>query len=90
MATVSFTSALNRFFPGLKAEQVDAPTVRDALEQVERLYPGIKDYLVDEQGGLRKHVNIFVGGELITDRNRLSDPLGPNADMLVFQALSGG
>lgn len=90
MATVSFTSALNRFFPALKAEQVDAPTVRDALEQVERLYPGIKDYLVDEQGGLRKHVNIFVEGELIADRKRLSDPLEPNADILVFQALSGG
>ncbi|MCB9275153.1 MAG: MoaD/ThiS family protein [Lewinellaceae bacterium] len=90
MATVSFTSALNRFFPGLKPEQVDAPTVREALEQVERRYPGIKDYLVDEQGCLRKHVNIFVEGELISDRKKLTDPIGAHADVLVFQALSGG
>ncbi|HQU57711.1 MAG: MoaD/ThiS family protein [Phaeodactylibacter sp.] len=90
MATVSFTSALNRFFPGLKAEQVSAPTVCEALAQIERRYPGIKDYLIDEQGGLRKHVNIFVEGELISDRQKLSDPIEENADVLIFQALSGG
>jgi sulfur-carrier protein len=90
MPTIKFTTALNRFFPALKEEQVAAHTVREALRAIEQLYPGMKDYLLDEQGRLRKHVNIFVQGELIADREALSDPLSAEDEILIFQALSGG
>lgn len=34
-------------------------------------YPGLADYIVDERGTLRKHVNIFIDGTMITDRHTL-------------------
>lgn len=45
---------------------------------------------MDERGVLRKHMSIFVDGELIIDRTTLSDEVGPNSEIYVMQALSGG
>lgn len=90
MPTLKFTPALRRFFPNLREIEVEATTVKDALQDAEKAFPGILTYLMEDGGRLRKHVNIFVGGELIKDRETLEDPLARQADVLIFQALSGG
>jgi molybdopterin synthase sulfur carrier subunit len=90
MPTVSFTSALKRFYPDLGPLQVDAENVADLLEKVDAQYPGIKNYLVDERGRLRKHVNIYIGEALIEDREKLRDQVRAEDEVLIFQALSGG
>ncbi len=90
MATVRFTSALRRFYPDLKEQEVEAGTVKALLDRLEAAYPGLKSYLVDERGRLRQHVNIYIGEELIADRETLADALEPGDEVLIFQALSGG
>ena len=90
MAKVLFTSALKRFFPTLSEKEIPGNTVAEVLSSLEGHYPGISDFLVDEQGVLRKHVNIFVQGELIQDRETLADQITANDEILIFQALSGG
>lgn len=90
MPVVKFTSALQRFFPDLQEIQVEGSTVSQVLAEVENLYPGITDYLLTEQGALRKHVNIYQGDTLIKDRDRLTDAVEENDELLIFQALSGG
>ncbi|MCB0549159.1 MAG: MoaD/ThiS family protein [Phaeodactylibacter sp.] len=90
MPTVRFTTALRRFFPSLKEQEVAGGTVAEVLEEVESLYPGIKDYVLDEQGRLRQHVNIFLSGELIEDKETLQDRVRDKDEVYVFQALSGG
>ncbi len=90
MPTVQFTPILKRFFPSLTPSRFSAAKVADLLSQLELQYPGLQDYLVDEQGQLRRHVNIFVNNELIRDKERLSDTLGPDDEVFIMQALSGG
>ncbi len=90
MANVRFTSALKRFFPTLAEGHIDGNTVRETLSNIEKTYPGILNYLVEDNGQLRKHVNIFVRGELIKDRATLNDSVGAQDELLIFQALSGG
>ncbi|HBK89326.1 MAG: MoaD/ThiS family protein [Cyclobacteriaceae bacterium] len=90
MPTIRFTAALKRFFPDLVDQEVSGNTVKDILVQVNQRYPGIQSYLIEETGGLRKHINIFVRGELITDRSGLQDELGAQDEVVIFQALSGG
>lgn len=90
MQTVQFTAALKRFFPDIREQQVEGQTVAEVLQNLEQRYPGLKSYLVDERGELRKHINIFVDGSLITDRYALSDHVTDGQDILIFQALSGG
>ena len=90
MATVKFTAALRRFFPGLKEMGAKGTTLREVLDEVEARYPRALSYLLDEQGNLRGHVNIFIDGTMITDRTGLSDPFSGNSEIYIIQALSGG
>jgi molybdopterin converting factor small subunit len=69
---------------------IKASTIREVLVALEKKYPGISGYLIDDDGRLRQHVNIFVKGELIKDRTKLTDPLSDQDEVLIFQALSGG
>jgi cytidyltransferase-like protein len=66
---------------------VDACSLIDLLEEK---HPGLKNYLVDERGQLRKHVNIFVQEKLVKDRVTLKDTLKPGDEVYIMQALSGG
>ena len=90
MPKIKFTSALKRFFPSLTELDVPAKTVKETLDQLERTHPGILTYLTEENGQLRKHVNIFVRGELIQDRITLNDAVNNQDELIIFQALSGG
>lgn len=90
MPYVKFTKNLERFFPGLSDLSVEAATVADVVKAVDSRWPGLAAYIVDERGALRKHVNIFIGEDMILDRERLSDAVDPNSRVYIFQALSGG
>lgn len=90
MAHIKFTLNLKRFFPDLTEIEVDAETVSDVITQVDNRWRGLADYIVDEQGALRKHVNIFVGDELIRDKTNLSDAVHADTKVYIMQALSGG
>jgi molybdopterin converting factor small subunit len=90
MAKVKFTSALKPFFPKLTDLELQGNSIRELLDQIESHYPGISGYLTDETGSLRKHVNIFLQGDLIKDRNSLSDSVQSHDEVIIFQALSGG
>lgn len=89
MATVSFTANIQRHV-GCPEQTVDAITVREALERVFTLNPRARGYVLDDQGALRRHMTVFVDGEQIQDRQRLSDPITADSRVHVFQALSGG
>ena len=65
-------------------------TISELITGLDEMYPGLADYLVDDQGSLRQHVNIFKGEELITDRATLQDPVKPEDSVFILQALSGG
>lgn len=90
MPTVRFTYALRRFFPGIGNTPASGRTLAEILGEMETRYPGVKSYILDEQGNLRKHVNIFIDGEMIADRVHLSDPFGADSEIYIMQALSGG
>lgn len=89
MARVVFTKNLQRH---VQCPPTDAPgnTVREVLEVVFDDIPLLRGYVVDETGCLRKHMTIFVDGELVADRRTLSDMVGSNSEIYVMQALSGG
>jgi hypothetical protein len=89
MTSVTFTPNLQRHLD-CPAVTVSAETVSQALEAVFLDNPQLRGYVLDEQGRLRKHVAVFVGGELIRDRIRLSDAVSDSEDIFVMQALSGG
>lgn len=89
MATIRFTSHLVRHRPAPLIE-ADGGTVAEVLARGMAGDELLKSYVLDEQGRVRKHVSIFLDGTLICDRIRLSDAVGPESEIYVLQALSGG
>ncbi len=89
MAVVNFTQNLRRHLEVPPAE-VTAETVREALDRVFETNPRLRGYVLDDQGRLRKHVVVFVNGEMVADRVGLGDTIGGGAEIFVMQALSGG
>lgn len=89
MPRVHFTGNLQRHLDCPTAEVAGA-TVAEALAAVFAGNPRLRHYLLDDQGRLRRHVNLFVNDAAIADRDRLSDAIGADDELYVFQALSGG
>ena len=89
MPRIELTKALRRHVD-CPAEHVLGSTVGEALQAYFALHPPVRGYVLDEQGMVRKHVTVFVNGEQVLDRAMLADPVGPNDEVHVFQALSGG
>ncbi|WAG78521.1 MoaD/ThiS family protein [Metapseudomonas furukawaii] len=89
MARIAFTPNLQRHLE-VPEVTVDARSVAEALEVAFVANPRLRSYLLDDQGRLRRHVAIFVDARQVNDRQRLSDPLGPDSEVFVVQALSGG
>lgn len=89
MATVSFTSALQRFLETPSME-VEGDTVRQALDAVFATRPALRSYVLDDQGAVRRHVAIYINGEVMRDRVHLSDAVSAQDEVYVFQALTGG
>ena len=81
---------MRQFFPDLRAQEFEGTSIKEIITSIEAIYPGMQDYLLEEDGSLRKHVNIFVQDEMMTDRDTLSDTLTEGDEVLIFQALSGG
>ena len=89
MATVTFTPNLERHVE-CPTTSVDGATVRAVLDRVFAENPRLRGYVVDETGALRRHMLIFIDGQQIEDREKLSDPVRPTSEVYVMQALSGG
>lgn len=89
MARVSFTQNIQRHV-SCPTVEIAGSTVREVLDAVFATNPVARGYVLDEQGALRRHVIVFIDGKQIEDRERLSDPIAPNAEIHVMQALSGG
>ena len=89
MTRISFTSNIQRHVTAPQLD-VEAPTVGEALERYFESHPGVRAYVLDNQGAVRHHMLVLLDGIAIADRIRLSDPLHPGSEIFIFQALSGG
>jgi molybdopterin synthase sulfur carrier subunit len=89
MAEVHFTSHLRNLVPDGPIS-VSGVTVGEALANIIAARPHIRSYVLDDHGGLRKHVCIFADGERLRHDAALARCIGPEAKLYVMQALSGG
>jgi molybdopterin synthase sulfur carrier subunit len=89
MITVQFTSNIQRHV-SCPTQTVSGKTLKEVLNRVFENLPEAKGYVLDDHNAVRKHIVIFINGERIQDRVHLSDPTPDNAEVYIFQALSGG
>lgn len=92
MPTVEMTRHLYQFFPTLENRviNVSAGSVAEVLREINMIAPGFSDYILDERGALRRHVNVCINDNIVIDRKTLSDHVPEDGVLYIFQALSGG
>ena len=84
---VRLPALLVKLFPGSVREvEVSAGSVSEAIDALDRRWPGMRDRLCDSRPRIRRHINVFVDGERAT----LETPLAPGAEVIVMTAISGG
>ena len=89
MPTIHLTTHLRRIAPS-GPTRVEAATLGAALDAYFEAVPKVRPYILDDQGRLRKHVAVFIDGELLLDKKDLGRSVAPNSEIYVMQALSGG
>jgi molybdopterin converting factor small subunit len=67
--------------------QAHGATLAEALDDLDRRYPGIRFRMIDEQDRIRRHIRVFVNGEQVAD---IARTLAATDEIVIVQALSGG
>jgi molybdopterin converting factor small subunit len=65
-------------------------TLRDALEALFAVHPGVRDRVLTEQGEIRQHVNLFVGDTDVRSAEGLATRLVDRVEVSIIPAISGG
>ncbi|HET7647413.1 MAG TPA: MoaD/ThiS family protein [Gaiellaceae bacterium] len=87
MADVHLPMTLVPLFAGLPRRlELDAPTVDEAIGQLDSRWPGLRDRLCEPGPTIRPHIHVYVDRE----RAGLETPLEPRSRVDVIAAISGG
>jgi len=90
--TIELPKALGLTVDGRSTIEIDEPcaTVGSALTALGRESPGVLDRIIDEQGNVRAHVNVFRDDENIRFLDGLKTSTPDGTKILVLAAISGG
>jgi sulfur-carrier protein len=63
MVVVCVRGPIRKLAGGRLEHQLEGSTVIELLRALESLHPGVKGWILDERGVIRRHINVFVNGE---------------------------
>jgi molybdopterin converting factor small subunit len=86
MAVVTLRAPLKDRAGGTSEHELPGATVGEVLRELETRYPNVVGWILDEQGRVRTHVNVFVNGE----RSKEDAPVASTDVLYVLPSISGG
>ena len=90
MIAVQIPGVLREHCGGASKLSLAAPTVRAALDQLERTHAALHRNICDETGKVRRHVNLFVNSDNTRDLDGVETALAPGDVLTILPAVSGG
>lgn len=87
---VHLPSALKGLFQTQRIETVEAQTVAEVAINLNRIYPGILDRILEPDGELRRYVNVFVDGEEGRQQADAETPVADGYGVWIVQNVAGG
>lgn len=88
--TVRIPTTLRPMAAGLATVEVDGGTVGEVLGALDKSHPGFSDRLLDDQGGLRRFVNVFVADDDVRFLQGLDTPVPDGETVAIIPAVAGG
>ena len=91
MATrITIPTPLRRFTADESQIEVEAATINQVLEEMDKKYPGFKNRLCEENGQLKRFFNIYINGEDVRFMDNLETKVPDEAEVSIIPAISGG
>jgi sulfur-carrier protein len=90
MCTLVLPQALRGLAAGEKEVRLPGATVADVLDALAEQHPVLARRIRDEQGQLRRFVNVYVDGDDVRHCGGLDAPVEPNSEVLVLPSVAGG
>jgi sulfur-carrier protein len=90
MPTIRFPAVMKYYVDNQAEFFVPASTVQELIDRLVESYPGLKFHLLDSQGELRRHFNIFVNGTHIRDLNGTDTHLNEDDKVILMASAAGG
>ena len=88
--TVRIPTTLRPLSGGNATVEVEGATLREVLQNLEAAHPGFGDRLFDDQGGLRRFVNVFVADDDVRYLQGLDTPVPAGETVSIIPAVAGG
>jgi sulfur-carrier protein len=89
-ARVRVPTILRTYTAGESEVTAEGQTLSDVLDSLDAAYPGIKGRIVDEDGTLRRFVNVYVGNDDVRFLDGLDTAVKDDAQISVIPAVAGG
>ena len=89
-ATVRIPTILRTFTSGAGEVTAEGSTLREVLDNLETGFPGIRDRILDEQGALRRFVNVYVGDDDVRFIGGLDAEVPDGTRISIIPAVAGG
>lgn len=88
--SVRIPTILRTYTNGQSEVSADGSTLSDVIEHLDSSYPGIKGRILDEQGAIRRFVNVYVGNDDVRFLDSLQTTTPDGAQVSVIPAVAGG
>jgi sulfur-carrier protein len=88
--TVRIPTQLRTLTGGVGEVSVEASTVGEALKALDSAHPGFAERIFDDQGDLRRFVNVFLADEDVRFLDGLATPVADGQTLSIVPAVAGG
>jgi molybdopterin synthase sulfur carrier subunit len=88
--SVRIPTTLRTLTGGRSAVALEGDNVRDVLTNLDGAHPGFAARLLDDDGNLRRFVNVFVADDDIRFLEGLDTPVPEGAEVAIIPAVAGG
>jgi len=89
VSTIRIPPAL-RAVVGAPEVEASGSTVGEALADLAKRYPTVRQQLYDDEGSLQKYVNVYLNQQDVQYLQRLETPAGPGDTIIILPAMAGG
>ena len=87
---VRIPTPLRRVTSGVDRVELEARTLQECIDSLEARFPGVRERLLDESGGLREFVNVYLNGEDVRFLQGLGTTTKSGDEVSIVPAVAGG
>lgn len=87
---IHIPSLFRRFTDGSTEIEVNGVTIKEALDELFRKFPEIRDHIIDENGGIRNFINIYINQENIREQAGFDTLVIEGSEIHIIPSIAGG